>query len=155
MAEEGSTIRILNALTPVSLEDFDDRLKLQKLVFLARKMGYPIGYSFSWYARGPYSPSLTRMLFSANEQDQLALADPVLTADEAGITRVLREFLGSDVSNPRMLELLASVWYFMRKRTYSPPEKSTLIQKILQRKPQFTEDDVERAIDRIQEFRGG
>ena len=146
---------MLNALTSVSLEEFDDRLQLQKLVFLARKIGYPIGYSFSWYARGPYSPSLTRMLFSANEQGQLFQTDPELTGEEASVVRRLREFLGSDVDDPRKLELLASVWYYMRKRTYSSEEKTALIVTILQRKSQFSETDVEGAFERIQRFREG
>lgn len=155
MESEKSTIRILNALTTVSLEEFDDRLKLQKIVFLARKIGYPIGYSYSWYARGPYSPSLTRMLFSANEQDQLFQADPKLTEEEVSVVRRLYEFLGSDVDNPRMLELLASVWYNMSKKTYSSEEKNALISKILRRKSQFSKTDVEGAVERIQHFRGG
>jgi len=153
MESDKNTIQMLNALTSVSLDEFDDRLKLQKLVFIARKMGFPIGYSFSWYARGPYSPSLTRMLFSANEQGQLLQTDPELTGEEAGVVRRLREFLGSDVDNPRMLELLASVWYYMRKRTYSPDEKKTLIRTILHRKSQFSETDVKSAFERIQRFR--
>jgi len=79
--------------------------------------------------------------------------DPELTGEEAGVVRRLREFLGSDVDNPRMLELLASVWYYMRKRTYSPDEKKTLIRTILHRKSQFSETDVKSAFERIQRFR--
>jgi uncharacterized protein YwgA len=42
------------------LEDFDSRLKLQKYVFLARKFGLDLGYKFSMYIRGPYSPDLAQ-----------------------------------------------------------------------------------------------
>ena len=39
-------------------EDFDSRLRLQKYVFIARKFGLDLGYNFSLYMRGPYSPDL-------------------------------------------------------------------------------------------------
>jgi uncharacterized protein YwgA len=38
--------------------NFDDRLRLQKYVFLADRYGLKSGYEFSMYVRGPYSPRL-------------------------------------------------------------------------------------------------
>lgn len=153
MENERSTIRILNALTDFDLEEFNDRLRLQKIVFLARKLGYDLGFSYNWYARGPYSPSLTRMLFSANEQDQLILDDVELNADERKIVRQLRDFLKEDVEDPRTLELLASVWYHLRRRTYTREEKNDLIENIVQLKPKFSRCEVEEAYERIVCFR--
>src|SRR4030042_5617520 len=40
--------------------DFNARLILQKTVYLLEQFGLNIGYYFSWYLRGPYSPSLAR-----------------------------------------------------------------------------------------------
>ncbi len=37
---------------------FNNRLKLQKYVFLLRRYGIDLGYSYSYYIRGPYSPEL-------------------------------------------------------------------------------------------------
>lgn len=153
METERSTIRILNALTSVSLDDFEDRLKLQKLVYLARKMGHNLGYSFNWYARGPYSPSLTRMLFSANDQDQLILDDFHLNDKEEAIVQQLREFLQDDVRDHRVLELLASVWYHLRGRTYTREERDEFIDSIVQEKPKYRREEVEEAYDRILRFR--
>lgn len=153
MESERSTIRVLNELSGFELEEFDDRLRLQKLVFLAKKIGYDFGYTFSWYARGPYSPSLTRMLFSANEQNRLNRDDVELNDYEIEVVDALRTFLNDDIENPRALELLASVWYFLRNRRYSPEERNALIATILQRKPQFERDEVEEAVNRIQRYR--
>jgi hypothetical protein len=153
MENERSTIRILNALTTFDLSKFDDRLRLQKLVFLARKLGHDLGYSYNWYARGPYSPSLTRILFSAHKQDQLVLEDFELNADEEAIVKELRRFLKEDVDNPDALELLASVWYFIRRRPYTREERNELIDSIVQLKPKFSKNDVEQAYDRIMHFR--
>lgn len=153
MMSERRTIRILNGLSTYNLDEFDDRLRLQKLVFIARKMGYDLGYTFTWYARGPYSPSLTRMLFSAHEQGQLIIPDVELTSDENEVVRELRASLQNDIENARMLELIASVWYFLKRKNYSNEEKEILIEKIIQRKPQFTRDEVEEALDRILRFK--
>lgn len=151
--QERSIIRILNALTTFSLDNFDDRLRLQKIVFLARMIGFNLGYSFDWYARGPYSPSLTKMLFSANEEGRLILESVTLQDSEEPIVQQLSEFLGEDVSDPRILELLASVWYFIRRASYSKGERNDLVGKIIRRKPKYSREEVETAFDRITRFR--
>jgi uncharacterized protein YwgA len=40
------------------VEDFDHRLMLQKYVYIAQKLGLKLGYGYSMYIRGPYSPLL-------------------------------------------------------------------------------------------------
>lgn len=42
------------------LADFDDRVRLQKLVFLARPFGWDHRYRYDIYHYGPYSPALAR-----------------------------------------------------------------------------------------------
>lgn len=153
MEQERSTIRILNALTTFSLDNFDDRLRLQKIVFLARMIGFNSGYSFDWYVRGPYSPSLTKMLFSANEEGRLILENVTLQDTEELTVQQLREFLQDDVSSPKILELLASVWYFIRRSSYSEDERNDLIREIVRKKPQYTMEEVVMAFDRIMRFR--
>ena len=51
--EENETLRILNSLCDVSLDRFNDRLRLQKLGYLAQALGASGGFTFSWYLRGP------------------------------------------------------------------------------------------------------
>lgn len=58
--DENETMRIVNSFGYVSLEEFEDRLRLQKLGYLAQELGASGGFMFSWYHRGPYSPTLTR-----------------------------------------------------------------------------------------------
>jgi len=47
--------------------NFNSRLILQKTVYLMQEFGLNIGYSFSWYLRGPYSPNLTRDTYGLAE----------------------------------------------------------------------------------------
>ncbi|MBC7218602.1 MAG: hypothetical protein H5T49_00490 [Hadesarchaea archaeon] len=39
---------------------FEDRIKLQKYVHIARSCGLDLGYKFNLYLRGPYSPDLAK-----------------------------------------------------------------------------------------------
>ena len=44
---------------PATMDSFDDRLILQKAVYLAQQAGIPLGYHYYWYLRGPYCRELT------------------------------------------------------------------------------------------------
>jgi uncharacterized protein YwgA len=47
---------------------FNDRLKMQKTVYLLQEMGISVGdYSFFWYIHGPYSQELQNDIISINE----------------------------------------------------------------------------------------
>jgi len=89
-----SMLRILNVLTNVSVDDFNDRLRLQKIVYLAREIGFDCGFAFDWYVRGPYSPSLTRMLYSANELGTLRIDYVELSHHERSVAENLKRLLG-------------------------------------------------------------
>lgn len=51
---------VLDHLGTNDISTVDDRMEVQKAVYLAQKAGVSLGYSYGWYVRGPYSPSLTR-----------------------------------------------------------------------------------------------
>lgn len=42
-----------------SMETFNDRLRLQKFIYLLQAHDIYLGYDFSWYVRGPYCTALT------------------------------------------------------------------------------------------------
>lgn len=46
------------------LDEFDDRLRLQKFVFLAESFGLNHEYSYGMHLRGPYSPPLAQDYYS-------------------------------------------------------------------------------------------
>ena len=37
-----------------SMDRFNDRLKLQKIIYLLQAFDVYLGYNFGWYLRGPY-----------------------------------------------------------------------------------------------------
>jgi len=149
-----SIIRILNALTSVSIYDFDDRMRLQKLAYLAREMGLDCGLAFEWYVKGPYSPSLTRILFAADELGVLRIENPKLSDSEEKMVQNLKRLLGADIEDSRALELMASVSYFLPKGYLSKESIDETIRKLQVHKPHFKRDEIEAAINRIVQFRG-
>jgi len=128
-------------------------MKLQKLAYLAREMGLDCGLAFDWYVRGPYSPSLTRILFAADELGMLRIENPPLNDSEKNVVKSIKELLGTDIDDPRGLELIASVWYFLPKGTLSRKERNAIVRKLVECKPQFSGEEISRTINRILRFR--
>jgi uncharacterized protein YwgA len=110
----------------IDMDNFNNRLKYQKLIYLAQNMGINIGYGYSWYVRGPYAPTLTRTLFNIKENP--ALFDQWNTIkfkhEDEILKRVekLKTTLGSNFDDPKYLEVLASINYL--QKTLPPNENS-------------------------------
>jgi len=49
------------------MDTFNDRLRLQKLVYMVEAFGVYLGYDYSWYLRGPYCTSLARTGFELEQ----------------------------------------------------------------------------------------
>ncbi len=111
---------------PASIRTVSDRLLIQKSIFLAQVVGQvPLGYSYGWYVRGPYAPSLTKDYYAL--QSELVAFDPA--SNEQRKERSLREDIRerlcmvakllvppSDIplTKPAWAELIASVVYLAR-----------------------------------------
>ena len=94
------------------LETFSNRKKLQKLTYLVQIVyGVKLGFGFSWYLHGPYSPQLTRALYNGNLDSQNLTQDP--TEQERKRLEDLKHFLGNDIKSSDTLELIASLHYVM------------------------------------------
>lgn len=53
-----------------SYSDFENRMEMQKMVYILQDMGVPIGdYGFRWYLHGPYSQSLQDDMFYESKND--------------------------------------------------------------------------------------
>jgi len=51
---------------------FNTRLKIQKYVYLSRRFGLDLGYDYSMYRYGPYSPSLADAYYELAENTEQA-----------------------------------------------------------------------------------
>jgi hypothetical protein len=96
----------------------EDRLRLQKTVYLLQTYGLRLGYGFSWYRYGPYSQELVYDAYRSlhAEKDKYAQQAKSLRFSantETWLTR-FKETLGQGLDDAKQLELLASV-SFVRK----------------------------------------
>lgn len=92
-------------------ERFEARLILQKTIYLMQAFGLNIGYSYSWYLRGPYSVGLTKDAYElTNKFDRAPLARFVADKDEEKFRKFLI-FLSDKKNNDRWLETTASIHF--------------------------------------------
>lgn len=149
--DENQLLRILRSFGEIDLDHFNDRLRLQKLGFLAQEMGAKGDFPYSWYLRGPYSSSLSSTLFMGVEVD--AFRDHVhLNQDEQGIVRKMQNLLGDRICDPETLELFASVWYLIPNRKLSQGDISNIVEIMHDEKPRYPKELVRDTIKKIASF---
>ncbi len=102
----------------IRIDSFDERLTLQKYVYLALQAGFDLGFRYSWYHYGPYSPSLTEAAYYYKENkkyyDELPQMFRLSEAGKQSLNKVRALVCqGSElgVEEPQWLELLASIHY--------------------------------------------
>ena len=149
--DENPILRILPHFGEMSLDNFSNRLRLQKISFLAQEIGLDGGFFFTYYHRGPYSPDLTRLLFRGVETEDFTKKE--LTVKESRIVQNLGKILGSKVDDVRSLELFASVWYLLPSRKINNEDKKYVLDTILETKPRYNKDEVEETIEKVVRFK--
>lgn len=99
----------------------ENRLVLQKTIYLLQAYGLRLGYGFSWYRYGPYSQDLVYDAYDAlaNEHDEhcsRAESWNFSNATKEKFTEFQEQF-GVALRDPHKLELTASV-HFLRRTWY-------------------------------------
>ncbi len=137
----------------VKVDAFDDRLILQKAVYLAQAAGVRLGYSYRWYLRGPYCPAVADDAFAMTSEGMEEAEG--WTLDEGSSTKLDRlcrlfENAGADRTGlARKLELLASV-HFLIDRQQVPDDSPEQIAAVLQEYGKdFQKADVEIALKEL------
>lgn len=132
------------------LETFSGRKKIQKIIYLMKSFGIDLRYGYTWYWHGPYSPQLTRTLFSRAEEDAEEL--PELSKDQLERLNQMRNFLSQDLYSSRSLELIVSLVYLVRNASkYGLNGKKQIVRFLRDKKPQFEVPEIEAALDKIVE----
>jgi len=107
-----------------AMKEFNDRLVLQKAIYLAQEAGVDMGYPFCWYLKGPYSSQLavdgfaisSELASGRNESENWVLPKPLKDALE----KIRNFFTAEDL--PKKLELLASVHFLAKKKNIGNPK---------------------------------
>jgi uncharacterized protein YwgA len=103
-------------LSRPNMEDFDERLRLQKIVYLLWAYGISLGYGFNWYVRGPYSPKLASDGYDLDDE-LFERGRAIRFNNEEEVVESLdrfKEILGEKINDPLYLEILASLHYIKK-----------------------------------------
>jgi len=137
------------------MDPFENRILYQKIVYLLQS-SLSLGYGFTWYVRGPYSPHLTRVLFDI-DPDTYSESQDLNFNNHEKIEHLLIEFkekLGDKLKDPEYLEVLASLHYLNKERASELPD---LEERLLSLKPNLSEIDgikgiIKDAYEKLLEF---
>lgn len=118
------------------ITSFDARLVLQKTIYLMQAFGLYLGFKFSWYLRGPYSPVLAH---HAYELAQMKRKVPLVRFAQPRAERKFKEFLGflgSKRNDAEWMEILASI-HLLRK-LYPRKRKNIILRLVARKQPTFS-----------------
>ena len=94
----------IKRLKDESDDGFENRLKLQKYVYLAKKFGLDLGYHYNIHLYGPYSRQLTKDYYNLNPADMSSAYTPRELQHE--------DFMSSiGDKEPKWLEIAATIIY--------------------------------------------
>jgi uncharacterized protein YwgA len=140
---------LLKRIGNFDLSTFKGRLVLQKTVYLLQSYGINLGYKFSWYIHGPYSPDLTKDAF------RLQKVFPQIPMAEFGDKKVEKcfegflNFVGEKKKDGDWLEQLACTHFL---KVLNPEEEKTeVIHKVLKHEYHFTKEQCQKAWDYLEQ----
>ncbi|HWL52823.1 MAG TPA: hypothetical protein VNQ90_10325 [Chthoniobacteraceae bacterium] len=138
----------------LSVKKFDQRLVLQKAVYLLQEANIHLGYRFRWYLKGPYSPDLADDVFTvAALPDKGASEVANWELDAASKKKVsLLKALFSKHTGPSLakhLELLASVLFLVRTGQAGPGNIRRIVEILHKNNKHFNESEVTGAFKEL------
>ena len=126
-----------------NIDTLENRIRLQKAIYLSQAAGVPLGYRFSWYVKGPYSTRLTRDYYFLDvaSDDTFTVSDgPELRDDIKSILQNIRPLLSVpqhvDLSVSAWLELVCSLHYLFH--TVGKQNAETARAKLRNLKPRLS-----------------
>lgn len=142
---------------PFKIGIFEDRLILQKAIYLAQAAGVNLGYYYHWYLYGPYSPSLTR--------DEYAIAMDISAdmdeskgwkLDDKSSQRLVKiQDIFAEPQRDKLakkLELLASVHFLIDRKQVSKVDTSRITATLERFNKDFSDEDVKKALEELKAY---
>lgn len=142
---------------PFLINTFEDRLILQKAVYLAQAAGVNLGYYYHWYLHGPYSPSLTRDEYAIGCEHAQGVDDSEgwkLDDESAGRLKNLQSII-PEADRPqirRKLELLASVHFLINRRQVRQNDAREIAATLKRFNKDFREEEVQNALRELKDY---
>ena len=130
----------------ISKESFDDRLVCQKKIYLLQSLGVDLGYTYNWYIRGPYSPTLTDYIYNnldilnSNDFEKYHLSEKAEQCIEKVNSLEDKKIQGMEIVS--WYELLASLLYIYNNKISwkIDNQESSLFEVLMKYKPQYNKE---------------
>jgi uncharacterized protein YwgA len=136
---------------PATMDSFDDRLILQKAVYLAQQADISLGYHYYWYLRGPYCRELTADAYTTISETPggWSLGD----ASKQKLAKIKQFFLKLKAKpDPvKAFELFASVLFAVKTGQAKADDGKHITQLMQAAGKSFSEGDVNEAIKCLRE----
>ena len=135
-----------------SMNTFDERLRLQKLIYLLQTFGIYLGYDFSWYIRGPYCSTLAangfalRDIYGKIPIGKVRFENPSVQKK----FKKFQDFIKNKVIDEQFLEIAASLHNLNATKTSKDMD---LVQVLMDRKPgRFKEDRCREILEELKKW---
>lgn len=146
---------IFKGLNIYSKDSLEDRVIIQKKVYLLQQKGIDLGYEYNWYLKGPYSPTLTKYVYDKLDTlatigyDEFLLNDEVVEKIET--INKFEEDKPNNLSKASWYELLASILYIYNNHYMwgEVKDKQDIINILKIEKPKYSDEDGEVAFDKL------
>lgn len=141
---------LLFKLLKVSTDTFEERIIYQKKIYMLQSAGLNLGYDYSWYLKGPYSPRLTTYIY--DNLDVLSSLDFTTYNLKEDVAERVSKINNFDKSKPPNLrndewyELLASLLFLHNNSaSWKLQNEEDCIQKLTELKPHYSRENCEFA----------
>ncbi len=129
------------------VDDFQNRLVIQKAIYLLKLKGIDPGFDYNLYVRGPYSPDLTKEVYDHKSAVEELKTSTRLSNAEAGMVGEFKE-LFSDFK-PSILEVAATYAFFAFERKQDP---ITALQNVKRMKSFYSGAQIAVGVSKAKEF---
>ncbi len=142
---------------PFQIITFEDRLILQKAVYLAQAAGVNLGYYYHWYLYGPYSPSLTRDEYAVYTDISAGMDESEGWKLDDRSSQRLEEIRDIIVEPERdklakKLELLASVLFLIERKQVSQRIMEEITSILRRFNKDFSEEEVRNSLRELKDY---
>ena len=142
---------------PFRIGTFQDRLIMQKAIYLAQTAGIQLGYFYHWYLHGPYSPSLTHDEYSIAMDISADMDESKRwTLDDVSLQRLKTiKALFQETDRDKLalkLELLASVHFLVDQKQVSQVDPDKITETLKRFNKPFNKRDVVAAIEELEAY---
>ena len=135
----GRLVRVMKFFgKEIDMCSYDDRLILQKLVYILQCKGVAFDYFFGWYIRGPYSSALAADGYFIGEEKHHQEAD--ISPLEESVVKRTKDLLGCSITDSKKMEIIASL-LFLKQKNMSLND-SGVIMALKDLKPWLTVEEI-------------